>query len=511
MSTKAVLIWLALAVLLGLAALLLLRSPSGTSETPLDRIAVGQPLIAFSPADVTRLSVIPGRPEQPKQIIEKAPGGKGPLGADAEWQLRLEPAAGAGGPPQTTISEPWPISSAQMQALLRVMSQSTGVAVAPENVQIGEFPTTVEVQTRTGTMIWRLASRTLAGTGAVEITDLDAKKRVGIASDELHAVFTNPGPRGWRETALFAGIAPDVSRIKLSSKQQKLSLARVDGRWSMLEPVNAPADPGAVQRAIADLARIQVVDFLDSGVGMSSTGLEQPVASITVEADRRVIEPGSTDPKVQTDTLHAEIGGSADVLNTKLFASVNEKRTVVLSARTLQAISTDPATYIWPHPTRLVAADVAAISLDAPLPLPTLPKTRTFKRELQRWTESRTDTTDVPVSDQTRRDCESALIFLTGGERSAFSGGSAPVSSDERPLIHFALPQGARRVLTIDMRSATGTPLESLTVYMLTRDRTIFRTGNAFREFATAQVPAVIRDPALAAAAELKIPDLAAP
>jgi len=110
-----------------------------------------------------------------------------------------------------------------------------------------------------------------------------------------------------------------------------------------------------VQRWLATVARVAVTDFLDTSTAGSSTGLDKPSGSLTIEADRRTIAPGTTEPKISTDTLTLTIGGAADAGASAVFGSVGSGRIVLLDAHSLLAVSSDAAAFIWPHPLRMRA------------------------------------------------------------------------------------------------------------------------------------------------------------
>ncbi len=523
MSSRSVVVWLVVAVIMGVAALLLLRSPPTAAPPPetLSTVAIGERILSFTPGDVLRLIIEPSSPDAPRQVLERATGGNAAPspGGEAEWLLAIEPSLpGAFRPP------PWPLESAQMQPLLRVLSETRAIAAPAPDAALGQRPIVIHMSMRESTITLLLAERTIAGSGLIEIESVQAgtspaaagpSRRRAIVDDKLHLVFTNPGPRAWRVRTPLSGIAQEASRITLDNSKQRLALARVDGRWTMRAPVSAPAAPGAVQRLIAQLARVTVEDFLDDGPGTGSTGLERPIATMVIEVDRRSLPPGATDPVITTETFSMTIGGPADASNARLHASVNDQRTVLLDARTLQPLSADATQYIWPHPIRVASGDVGQVdlaSIDAP-PQPPGPSDRSIRRAPNRWMRIMPDATEAALVDKDLSDADALVTFLTGGERSAFAPGpqtpGAPSSDASSPRVSFEPPPDSRKIGTITIRSLGGDALESIDVLALRDDAVALRSGPVFRTYALSLVPTLLRD--FVASSRLPAPASAAP
>lgn len=505
MSTRSVVIWLLIAVAMGVAAVVLLRggtlrSVSPSSNSSVATIPAGERILAFSPGDVTRIVIEGGDPNAPRQVLERPTITSGTLSTDAEWRLAIEPSLpGAFAPP------PWPLDSAQMQPLLRVLSETRSIAAPSADASLGQRPVAIRLTIRGAIVTLKLAERTIAGSGLIEIESTDSLAspnpavRRAVVDDKLHAVFTQPGPRAWRVRTPAAAIAPEASRITLDNTKQKLALAKVDGRWLMREPVSTPADPGAVQRLIAQLSRITVADFLDAGPS-GSTGLERPVASLTIEVDRRTLPKDSAEPVITTESFAMTIGGPADASNARLFASVNDERTVLLESRTLQPLSTDAAQYVWPHPTRAAPADVGRIELSSigVPPLPPGPSDRTLRRGPNRWVQILADNSELALVDKDKSDADALVAFLTGGDRSAFSPSgqtpAAPLPENAAPTIELVAPLSSRPIGTITIRSLAGDVLETIDILALGTGVFTLRTGSVWRTYTAAQAPNLLRD-----------------
>jgi hypothetical protein len=487
MSMKAVIVWLLLAVVLGVVVVVLVFMQPGGAK-PSNIVPVGDRVLSFIPGEVEQIVVRPAG--QPRQIVEKAPGAKGILGADADWQLRIEPVKAG----EATLP-PWPLVSAKLQSLLRVLSEMRAVALPAAGMELGQ-PTIVEIHLSGNRVITlSLAERTLAGTGLVEVDAPPAKVMRTLVNDQIHGVFTNPGPREWREPFPFGGIAPDASRIQIHGKGKPLVLGKVEGKWSVREPVQAPADPAAIQRLLANLGHISVADFLDDGVTGSTTGLDKPAGTITIEADRRSMPQGATEPKISTDTVTLAVGGAADSAVTRLFCSINGGRIVLLNSGAIRDIGTDASTVIWPHPLREAPADIGRIAITLAHPIPATTAEKTLRRSEGRWVQEIENNADVPLTSKDQLDVQALLLCLTGAEGGTPS--SQPSTREPpaipHPTISIEAPGGYRVLGTITVGSLAGQTIETLELGAAEKDIVVIRTGAVYRAYAAGQLPELVR------------------
>lgn len=498
MSTKAVIVWLFLAIVLGVAVVVLVFFSDGkpNPNTSGGVVSVGSRLVEFVPGDVRQI-VVESPTDGLVQTIEPAPKGKGPFGADTDWQLRLQPLGATGS--SARAADPWPLDSSRIQTLLRILAETRAVAPASADASLGEKPTKVTLHLREGVSTWTLAERTLGGTGLVEIAD-PAGRRRAVVRDDLHRVFNEPGPRGWRDSFPLAGIAPDASRIRLDSPTVHLALSKVGGKWSLIEPAAAPGDPASIQRLIGELGRVQIADFVDSPPTSPSTGIEKPVAAIRIEADRRTVDSNSAEPKVTTDAVELAIGGAAGSVSPtappRVFGTINTQRPVLLDGRSV-GISTDPANYIWPAPLRETTSNIGGFLLTLTASANPGASGRAFKRAGTRWAQMLAGGEEAPVSDSERRGVEDVLVFLTGDRGATAKDAQAPA----RPTITFAAPEGARIIGSLRVNGLAGDAIDTLDVLVVGPDKVCVRTGPVWRTYGAGTVPALLSSAADAARA----------
>ncbi len=415
MSTRAVIISLVVAVALGLAAYILLRPEHGRPN--LSVVAIGEPIIDLDTAAVKSMRVsVPGEPDQ---LVERVPAP-----ASGQWRLVISGAAANG---------TWPVLPERPTGLLRVIASVRAVAEPEKDATIGADPVVVSLTLSDGSIrTMRLASRTLGGTGLVEIdpapgSPSSASVRRAMVDDTLYRSFRSPGPRGWRDPAVLPGSAAEASRIRLENMDRSLVIARVEGRWRLNQPVSCDADEGAVTRLARALDGLQITDYLDGRTpDAATTGLGSPVARIVLETDRRVdAAPGTGKPdsdgmSVQTTSREVVAGLPADSRAQTRYARLGQDGPVVIIAATgLTTGLFDPAQYASPIAATSPAADIGTIVLEAADPpsgsAAAAPSgvNRTLVRRLETWVQAAPTGEETPLTPADVKAVQDLLVFLT--------------------------------------------------------------------------------------------------
>ncbi|MBX3401933.1 MAG: DUF4340 domain-containing protein [Phycisphaeraceae bacterium] len=455
MSTKAVIGWLIVAVVLGIGAIFAMRgpNPAGGASGP----GVGSLVLNFSPSAVRSIAINP--------LNERADTLTRADNAAGDWLLRLGDA--------TRLTD-WPVPGRTVDGLLLALSEARSVAAGPKAPDLGEKPTVATLALADGTSLTlRFAQRSLGGTGLLEI-QTSAGKTVAIVDDRLHQMVRDRNIRQWRDRTAMPWARGDASRIRLENKDRAIAFGRIGSRWSLREPVQAPADGPAVGRLLSTLAEAQIVEFVDDAPGPGvQTGLDAPNARILVEIDR----PEGTPIRHTLD-----IGAAADARGERMFALIDGQRTVKIDARNLGQ-TMDAAAYLWPHPTAVAAPDVGMIVIER-LDASRVPEDgRVFKRSLDRWIEIR-EGSEVPVVEQELKEMDEALAFLTG------TGGPAGAP---RPQGRLAEPEAYRPGARVSLRDIGGQPLETVEVGVSgVSALAIVRTGAVYREYPLDRLPRLI-------------------
>ena len=471
MSTKAVVGWLVVAVVLGLGVVLALRGGSSGSGG----VALGDRVLAFSPSAVRKVTVGTAGGGSAADVLERSDA------ADGGWLLRL------GGPNASPIA--WPVPGAQADNLLALMTETTAAALPQRGSELGESPTEITLDRADGGPITvRLAERTLGGMGLIEVTtrgDAGGEKTVrAVVNDQLHQLLRDRNVRNWRDRTAMPFARGDVSRVRLESSNKVLALGRIEGRWSLREPVASPADQAAVQAMLNTLAGAEIAEFIDDGAPGLSTGVSTPRSKVVFEIDRN--DPAAATDRPTTTTIkHTfDIGDAADGTGEKLFAMIDGQRLVKVNAVSLSKLSLDPGAYLSPHPTSVTASQVGMMVLER-LDSKGVPTDdgRIIKRSLDRWVDLAQGEAAKALQDDEVKDITAALAFLTGED----------TQKAARPETRLDAPEAYRAGTRISLRSLDDAPLAEVEVGMSTVSAlAAVRTGNVYRVYPLDRLPKLI-------------------
>jgi hypothetical protein len=119
----------------------------------------------------------------------------------------------------------------------------------------------------------------------------------------------------WREKRVMALLVPDVQELLLHQGTLEVEVKKKDGNWSILKPVEAPADPTAVEGVLGEISGLKATRFVsDLGGDLALYGLNAPAQSFEVRlnATNRILQIGLPDPK-ETNQVFAKVADQASV------------------------------------------------------------------------------------------------------------------------------------------------------------------------------------------------------
>ncbi|MFM9997030.1 MAG: DUF4340 domain-containing protein [Phycisphaerales bacterium] len=348
MSTRAVVVMLAITLLLGGAAFVALRKPA-VSE------ASTGPLLTFDPARVVALRMRGA--DGKEQAIERV---------GDEWLVRV-------GGPSERVNGAWPAGMQTVRGGLRFLA-----ALVPERAETapGEIGSRdlgdsvrLDITLNDGTSrVLRVAPRAVGGlvlaSGSNAGKSAEGSERVGWVSADLHGLLVASGLKAWRDPAAIPGLGPDVWRISLNAGGAEVEVARQQGRWSLRKPIQAPADAEAIDRLVRRLASVTVVDYLDEG---AAAGAQTDAATVEVEwAERgeaggeprrwirRLVIGSATDLGGRTVSARAEVQRGA---------GPTERRQISVLAEPLAELRADAAALVSRRSIEAPAADVGQMEI----------------------------------------------------------------------------------------------------------------------------------------------------
>jgi hypothetical protein len=486
MSSKGVIGALVLAVSLALVTMVVvLVQNRGTGPGP--SVPAGERVLSdFDAARVVSLSIT--SPGQGTDLVERdGPGG--------EWKITLNAGTGR--------ARAWAADSERVRSVLRVLGETRAVGAPDAKGTIGEGGISVRIGVEPGAggkaggaangeegWMLRLSPRSLGGQLLIGVSRAGEKgrERLALVTDGLGNIFAPPGARSWRKTQMLPGVAASASAVRMVTPEASLALARSGQKWSLKEPVSAPADPEAIRKMLATLEGVRIARFFDeSGPDSAAAGLESPVARVVMALEQRRV--GANDVEVSSVDRELVVGGRADPAGNTLHASIDGGRTVVaIEAAGLAGISTDPTRWIAAQALDLQPADIQKILIagraadhaatggtSGTSPAAPTPTNEEYRRTLEGWNEVRP---------------EGALVLLDARRGEQVGGLLNALTAAPAQAVLLAEPTGYQAMGTLTVTSRDGTN-EELALGRSAASALVIRTGKVYRGYAN--VPDLLR------------------
>jgi hypothetical protein len=357
MSKAGALVWLLVALVLGGAAIWLLRKPP--AEAPSARIAV----IDAPLSRIVGLTVTPaGSPA--RHVRRDAVSG--------EWSLH-----GPGGQ--------WPVQIGNIQGALRLLAALEGRPSDAPGPGAGDAEVLMALDDGSEWTIW-LAERALGGERLARIQPPTGPGLTALVDAALFDALITTGPEAWRIPLALSEPMTDVTGITLSTVKGRIVLGRVSGRWGLREPIAARADDRAVQALFKSLSAVRVTRFLDHQPDETAAQLEIPLATATLETDRRV--PRGDGFATVTGMTTLTVGGPATIDGKELYARIDRRTEdaetsawFTVGRESVEGMSMDPSLYIAPAAIAAPTGEVGLVEVSAE----TGSAGRRFARTIDGW------------------------------------------------------------------------------------------------------------------------------
>lgn len=125
---------------------------------------------------------------------------------------------------------------------------------------------------------------------------------VYLIDQSLRRIFVRPGPRQWRDKAIFRLAGVDITRLKWTREGKSVALeADAGGSWTLTAPASAPALRDEVESLRNALATLQCDDFA-VGVSAKQAGLDAAWAKMELtlrDGTAHALEVGSENDRSQ--------------------------------------------------------------------------------------------------------------------------------------------------------------------------------------------------------------------
>ncbi|MBX9735666.1 MAG: hypothetical protein K2X32_01965, partial [Phycisphaerales bacterium] len=300
----------------------------------------------------------------------------------------------------------------------------------------------------------KLSTRVLGGQvlATVSTPGADAKTpevvRWAVVSDELMRVVS-AGAMPWRQSAILPALLRDCVGVRISAGlaggAAEIRLSKLSNIWRVTSPVSGTADGASVDRVLATLQGLTIVDFLDSrgamtgDVSAAASWLVAPTARVVIERATRDATGQSTTPRV-TELL---LGPIADASGGSVLATIDAGKTIVaVDAKAIAALGTDGALYLSRRSSDVSVPDVGrVVFVDERSAAGAV--TQTFTRSVDGWSSASSTSVAAPVLlDRERGDEVTALIDAICKTEALGVSRANPESASVLGRLTLATPSG---------------------------------------------------------------------
>ena len=347
MSRAAALIWVLIALILGLVVWVT------TPRTVLPS-ASAQFLPDFSPGQVSQIEIA-------------WPGGETASLArsDSRWILQSHASKNAPSTGSASASPPWPAESSRVQGLLRL------VAEAQDGGDARAMPTAIFMTfTRDSGEPIRLAidPSTLGGSGRIARLTTDGRvQSVASVDEQFVRALDSTSIETWRSKDLLFWPAEATTAFDSRIGNSKIELAKSGGAWIMHAPIATKADAGTVEGSLLLLSRSSFDRFL-SATSPNEGAWKDPARVIRLASrsnaatNRRDIEQTiEVGPAIDSASRMVRITARDLAANSVLWGP----EVAIMSSATLEAIPSTPSAFVSRIALDLPAADIGSIAIES--------------------------------------------------------------------------------------------------------------------------------------------------
>jgi len=348
MSRAAALIWILIALILGLVVWF-------TTPRAVLPSASAQFLPDFSPAEVTQIDL--GWPGGETARLSKS---------DSRWILQARPANVSDASTQTPALPPWPAESSRVQGLLRLIYE------AREGADAQAMPSAIFLtllRERGDPVRLAIDPNTLGGAGRIARLTSDGRVQAVAAIDEQFVrALESSAIESWRSKDLLYWPPQAITGFDSRAGTDSIELIKAGGTWIMQVPIAVKADAATVEGSLLLLSKSAVDRFLPAQ-SPRDEAWKEPARIIRLASrsnantNRRDIEQTiQVGPAIDSTSRMVRI--TATDLSAKSILWGPE--IAIVNSSTLEAIPSAPNAFISRRSLDLPAADIGAIQIESP-------------------------------------------------------------------------------------------------------------------------------------------------
>lgn len=404
MPKKPVIIALAAAIIIVVASMWLLRTPSASATTG------PQPVLDADAASIVAFETT-GQ-DGGTALIERTLVG---------WQLLSED-----GPP-------WAVQDGRARAAARILADLEGRLVEDP----GELPPVASTLTITDArgrrMSLGLREPVVGGRRVVDRIDAEGTMQQFSIEEPLYEMFAQTGLAAWRDEGLLGALPGRPARVELTRGTSRLELARVEGRWSLRAPVATRASGDAVDGLLQAIARLRVERFNEPSPALFEG--PEPV-SITIEADTSTPGEDPARPVRVTERVILTLHGPADTGGRLTLVGVTREREERRAGASMESLGTtyvaldlEPLQQVTLEARGFVAS--TALEGDASLIASLKLNDRDYTRTADSWAEGETP---LPADRAAALDAIAAMLTSTAMSGVELTETPQPLGRASRPV-----------------------------------------------------------------------------
>lgn len=224
---------------------------------------------------------------------------------DGEWQLLQPVETGADA---ATVGQL--LSEVQFVETMQTFPKEARTEANLQTFGLGQPSRTLTIATPGGELSVEIGRETPIPGGVYARTRQPGSgEQVMVVQNQLAEVM-DKNLQAWREKRIFPLVVPEVTQLWMRQGTLEVEVQKnTEGNWGILKPVEAPADPAAIQSVLGEISALRAENFLaDSEGDLALYGLTAPVQTFEVKtrATNRILQIGQVNPK-ETNQVFARM------------------------------------------------------------------------------------------------------------------------------------------------------------------------------------------------------------
>ena len=215
---------------------------------------------------------------------------------NGEWQLLKPVETGADA---TTVGQL--LSEVQFVEKLQTFPGEARTEVNLQTFGLGQPTRSLTVATPEGELSVEIGRETpIAGGVYAKVRQPRSGEQLFVVQNQL-AEAMDKDLNAWREKRVFPLVVSEVKEFWMRQGATEVEIQKTEeGAWMVRKPVEAPADPAAVQSVLGEISALRAADFVaDSEGDLALYGLTAPAQFFEVksQATNRILQIGQPNPK----------------------------------------------------------------------------------------------------------------------------------------------------------------------------------------------------------------------